>query len=103
MEALDAEFKHSHVERTSLPWWHKKTAYQIWPRSFCDSNGDGIGDIPGIISRLDYLADLGIGLIWLSPVNASPMVDMGYDISDYRAIAPEFGTLDDFDRLIAEA
>ena len=84
-------------------WWQSATGYQIYPRSFCDSDGDGIGDIPGIISRLDHLADLGIGVIWLSPVYASPMADMGYDIADYRAIAPEFGTMDDMDRLIAEA
>lgn len=90
-------------QAVAAPWWQKATGYQIWPRSFCDSNGDGIGDIPGVISKLDHLADLGIGFIWLSPVYASPMVDMGYDIADYRAIAPEFGTLDDFDRLVAEA
>ena len=84
-------------------WWRDRVAYQIWPRSFADSNGDGIGDLQGIIGKLHYLADLGIGIVWLSPVYASPMVDMGYDISDYRAIAPEFGTLDDMDRLIAEA
>ncbi|KNG93421.1 hypothetical protein ATO11_13440 [Pseudaestuariivita atlantica] len=88
---------------TDQRWWHDATGYQIYPRSFADSNGDGIGDIPGIISRLDHLRDLGIGFIWLSPVYASPMADNGYDISDYRAIAPEFGTLDDFDRLVAEA
>ena len=87
----------------SAAWWRTATGYQIYPRSFADSNGDGIGDIPGIIDRLDHLADLGIGFIWLSPVYASPMVDNGYDISDYRNIAPEFGTLDDMDRLIAEA
>ena len=85
------------------PWWHAATAYQIYPRSFCDSNGDGIGDIPGIISKLDHLADLGIGFVWLSPVYRSPMADNGYDISDYRDIAPEFGTLGDMDRLISEA
>ncbi len=88
---------------TAPRWWHSATAYQIYPRSFCDSNGDGIGDIPGIISRLDHLADLGVGLIWLSPVYASPMADNGYDISDYRTIAPEFGTLEDFDALLTEA
>ncbi|MBD3625860.1 MAG: alpha-glucosidase [Rhodobacteraceae bacterium] len=94
---------HRPARPNPVPWWQRATGYQIWPRSFCDSNGDGIGDIPGIIGKLDHLGDLGIGFIWLSPVYASPMVDMGYDISDYRAIAPEFGTLDDFDRLIAEA
>lgn len=84
-------------------WWKSATAYQIYPRSFCDSNGDGIGDIPGIISKLDYLAELGVGFIWLSPVYRSPMADNGYDISDYQDIAPEFGTLEDFDRLLAGA
>jgi oligo-1,6-glucosidase len=84
-------------------WWHRATVYQIYPRSFADSNGDGIGDLPGIIGKLDYLAELGIGVIWLSPVCASPMRDNGYDISDYQAIAPEYGTLEDFDRLIREA
>ena len=84
-------------------WWQSAVGYQIYPASFADSNGDGIGDIPGIIGRLDYLADLGIGFIWLSPVYASPMVDNGYDISDYRAINPLFGTMADMDRLIAEA
>lgn len=85
------------------PWWQSAVGYQIYPASFADSNGDGIGDIPGIISHLDYLRDLGIGFIWLSPVYASPMVDNGYDISDYQAINPIFGTLADMDRLIAEA
>ncbi len=84
-------------------WWKNAVGYQIYPRSFCDSNGDGVGDIPGIISKLDHLADLGVGFIWLSPVFRSPMADNGYDISDYRDIAPEFGTLEDFDRLLAEA
>ncbi|SDE49941.1 glycoside hydrolase family 13 protein [Limimaricola pyoseonensis] len=87
----------------TAPWWQAATGYQIYPRSFCDSDGDGIGDIPGIISKLDHLADLGVGFVWLSPVYRSPMVDNGYDISDYRDIAPEFGTLHDMDRLIAEA
>lgn len=85
------------------PWWKSATGYQIYPRSFCDSNGDGIGDIRGIISKLDHLRDLGIGFIWLSPVYASPMRDNGYDISDYYGIAAEFGTLDDFDELVAQA
>ena len=77
--------------------------YQIYPRSFCDSNGDGIGDIPGIISKLDYLADLGVDYIWLSPVYDSPNDDNGYDISDYCAIHPDFGTMEDFDTLVAQA
>ncbi|MCF6370284.1 glycoside hydrolase family 13 protein [Rhizobium halophilum] len=84
-------------------WWHAATVYQIYPRSFCDSDGDGIGDIPGIISKLDYLQSLGISIIWLSPIFTSPMDDNGYDISDYRGIAPEFGSLADFDRLVSEA
>ena len=84
-------------------WWQSATVYQIYPRSFADSTGDGIGDIPGIIGKLDYLRDLGIGVIWLSPICASPMRDNGYDISDYQAIAPMFGTLDDFDHLVSEA
>jgi oligo-1,6-glucosidase len=91
------------MSKTTAPWWKSATAYQIYPRSFCDSNGDGIGDIPGIISKLDYLADLEVGFIWLSPVYRSPMADNGYDISDYQDIAPEFGTLDDFDRLVSDA
>ncbi len=88
------------VEKTD--WWKKSVIYQIYPRSFQDSNGDGIGDIRGIISRLDYLSELGIDAIWLSPVYQSPMDDNGYDISDYQAIAPEFGTMEDMDQLIAE-
>jgi oligo-1,6-glucosidase len=87
----------------AMKWWQSATGYQIYPRSFMDCDGDGVGDIPGIIARLDHLADLGIGFVWLSPVYASPMADNGYDIADYRAIAPEFGTLADFDRLVAEA
>lgn len=84
-------------------WWHEKVAYQIYPKSFMDSNGDGIGDLPGIISKLDYLKDLGIDIIWISPIYSSPFVDQGYDISDYRQIAECFGTMEDFDRLLAEA
>lgn len=82
-------------------WWKESVVYQIYPRSFMDSNGDGIGDIPGIISRLDYLQDLGVDVVWLSPVYASPNDDNGYDISDYRDIHPDFGTLADWDRLAA--
>ncbi len=84
-------------------WWHDKTAYQIYPKSFYDSNGDGIGDIPGIISKLDYLHDLGIDIIWLSPCYCSPLADEGYDISDYYKIDPRFGTMEDMEQLIAEA
>lgn len=84
-------------------WWHDKIAYQIYPKSFLDSNGDGIGDLRGIISKLDYLKALGIDIIWLSPIYKSPFVDQDYDIADYYAIAEEFGTMDEFDELLAEA
>lgn len=84
-------------------WWHDKAAYQIYPKSFLDTNGDGIGDLRGIISRLDYLKELGIDIIWLSPIYKSPFVDQGYDIADYYAIAEEFGTMEEFDELLAEA
>ncbi|SFG51459.1 glycoside hydrolase family 13 protein [Oribacterium sp. WCC10] len=83
-------------------WWHDKVAYQIYPKSFKDSNGDGIGDIRGIIEKLDYLQELGIDLLWLSPIYCSPLADQGYDISDYYNIDPRFGTLEDLDELIAE-
>lgn len=84
-------------------WWHDKVAYQIYPKSFMDSNGDGIGDIRGIIGKLDYLKNLGIDIIWLSPIYQSPFVDQGYDISDYYKIDPAFGTMEDFDELLAQA
>lgn len=84
-------------------WWHDKVAYQIYPKSFYDSNGDGIGDILGIISKLDYLRDLGVDIIWLSPCYQSPLADQGYDISDYYNIDPCFGTMEDMEQLIAEA
>ena len=82
-------------------WWKSAVVYQIYPRSFADSNGDGMGDIPGITSRLDYLAELGVDVVWLSPVYTSPMDDNGYDISDYQDVDPLFGTLEDLDTLIA--
>ncbi len=84
-------------------WWHKATIYQIYPRSFMDSDGDGVGDIKGITSKLDYLEKLGITAIWLSPVYQSPMDDNGYDISDYQAIADIFGDMNDMDQLLQEA
>ena len=84
-------------------WWMGKVAYQIWPKSFADSNGDGIGDLEGIIGKLDYLKDLGIDIIWISPVYKSPLVDQGYDISDYYDINPLFGDLETMDRLLVEA
>jgi oligo-1,6-glucosidase len=87
----------------SKKWWHNAVVYQIYPRSFCDANNDGMGDIAGIISKLDYLQQLGINIIWLSPVYKSPMDDNGYDISDYQDIATEFGTLAEMENLIAEA
>src|SRR5580698_6298175 len=84
-------------------WWQKGAIYQIYPRSFQDTNGDGVGDLEGIIRRLDYLAALGIDAIWISPIFPSPMADFGYDVSDYCDIEPLFGNLETFDRLVAEA
>ena len=84
-------------------WWHDKVAYQIYPKSFYDSNGDGIGDLQGILSKLDYLKDLGVDILWISPIYPSPFADQGYDISDYYNIDPAFGTLEDMDELIREA
>ena len=84
-------------------WWKEAVIYQIYPRSFCDSNGDGIGDIEGIISKLDYLKRLGIDIIWLSPIYESPNDDNGYDISDYQNIMREFGNMKDFDQLLEQA
>lgn len=84
-------------------WWHDKVAYQIYPKSFYDSNGDGIGDLEGIISKLDYLKDLGVDIVWLSPIFCSPLADQGYDISDYYNIDPRFGTMADMEKLIEEA
>lgn len=84
-------------------WWRGGVIYQIYPRSFADSNGDGVGDLPGITARLDYVARLGVDAVWLSPFFKSPMKDFGYDVSDYRAVDPLFGTLDDFDALVARA
>ena len=93
------------LERVSAaePWWRGATIYQIYPRSFCDSNGDGIGDLKGITARLDHVADLGVDAVWVSPFFTSPMKDFGYDVADYRDVDPTFGTLADFDALIARA
>ena len=84
-------------------WWERSVIYQIYPRSFQDSDGDGTGDLQGITSRLDHLVELGVEAFWLSPVYKSPMADFGYDISDYRDIDPIFGTMEDFEILAAEA
>ncbi len=84
-------------------WWQTGIVYQIYPRSFMDGNGDGVGDLPGILQRLDYVVNLGVDAIWLSPIYPSPMADFGYDVADYTGIHPLFGTLDDFDRLLAAA
>lgn len=86
-----------------VPWWQHAVFYEIYPRSFKDSNGDGIGDLNGITSKLDYLARLGIDAVWITPFYPSPQVDFGYDVSDYENIDPQFGTLADFDRLVKEA
>ena len=83
------------------PWWRRATVYQVYPRSFADSNGDGIGDLRGIVSKLDYIAELGVDVVWVSPFFRSPQHDNGYDISDYRDVDPVFGTLADLDDLIA--
>lgn len=90
------------LDKTKKDWWKSAVAYQIYPKSFQDTTGSGVGDLQGIIRRLDYLQTLGIDVIWLSPVCASPQVDNGYDISDYRAIDPMFGDLADMRQLIQE-
>ena len=86
-----------------MTWWKSAVVYQIYPRSFADSNGDGIGDLPGVTARLDHLAELGVDVVWLSPIYRSPQDDNGYDISDYQDVDPMFGTLADLDALIAAA
>ena len=91
------------MNSTEKKWWKDKVAYQIYPKSFYDTNGDGIGDLPGIIEKLDYLKELGVDIVWLSTCYRSPLADQGYDISDYYDIDPRFGTMEDMDRLIAEA
>lgn len=93
----------NHVTPTSGPWWKGALFYEIYPRSFADSNGDGVGDLNGITQHLDYLQQLGVDAIWISPMYPSPQVDFGYDISDYQAIDPQYGTLADFDRLLGAA
>src|SRR5687768_15396266 len=86
-----------------LPWWRGAVIYQVYPRSFQDANGDGVGDLPGLLARLDYIASLGVDAIWISPFFKSPMHDFGYDIADYRDVDPLFGTLADFDAVLARA
>ncbi|MEQ1508784.1 MAG: alpha-amylase family glycosyl hydrolase [Sphingopyxis sp.] len=88
---------------TATPWWRGASIYQIYPRSFADSNGDGIGDLPGITARLDHVADLGVDAVWISPFYTSPMRDFGYDIADYRGVDPIFGSMEDFNALVAKA
>ena len=90
-------------QRPAAKWWHDAVIYEIYPRSFQDSNGDGIGDLNGIAQRLDYLQALGVDAIWIGPMFPSPQVDFGYDISDYENVDPQYGTLADFDHLLAEA
>ena len=87
----------------SQDWWRHAVIYQVYVRSFADSNGDGIGDLPGIRSRLPYLRDLGVDAVWITPFYASPMADGGYDVADYRAVDPQFGGLDDVRALVADA
>ena len=91
------------IDFNKQDWWKEAVIYQIYPKSFQDSNGDGIGDLPGITSRLDYLHKLGVDALWLCPVLASPQVDNGYDVSDYRSIDPMFGSMEDMRTLIREA
>src|SRR6195952_3000631 len=91
------------TDRKANPWWRGAAIYQIYPRSFADSNGDGIGDLAGITAHLDHVASLGMDAVWLSPFFTSPMKDFGYDVADYRDVDPIFGTLADFDALLAKA
>jgi len=106
-QASSPKAAHKHTSQAGQtaqdPWWKHAVFYEIYPRSFQDSNGDGVGDINGITSRLDYLHDLGIGAIWITPMYPSPLVDFGYDVADYAALDPLYGTLTDFDRMMAEA
>ena len=95
-------FHYAYTGSRPLTWWQNGIIYQIYPRSFQDSNGDGIGDLAGILSRLDYLADLGVRCLWLSPIYPSPLFDFGYDVADYTAIDPLFGDLATFDTLLQD-
>ena len=91
------------TDANAKDWWKRGVIYQVYPRSFQDQNGDGIGDLSGITARLDYLQDLGISAVWVAPFFRSPMKDFGYDVEDHRAVDPIFGSLDDFDELVTEA
>src|SRR5579883_2830829 len=91
------------ADAAAAPWWKGSCIYQIYPRSFADSNNDGVGDLPGITARLDYVEKLGVDAIWLCPFFLSPMRDFGYDVADYCAVDPVFGTICDFDRLVERA
>ena len=102
LAAAWAQAQKSTAVQTTDPWWKHALIYEIYPRSFQDSNGDGIGDLNGITQRLDYLKTLGVDAIWLSPIYPSPQVDFGYDVSNYNAIDPKYGTMADFDRLVSE-
>jgi alpha-glucosidase len=101
--AQSAAAKAATAANAGPQWWRHAVIYEIYPRSFADSNGDGLGDLNGITQHLDYLKDLGVNAIWITPCFPSPQVDFGYDVSDYEAIAPEYGTMADFDRLMSEA
>src|SRR5579883_2120267 len=90
-------------EFSGVQWWQSGVVYQIYPRSFQDTNGDGVGDLRGITARLDYLVSLGVDAIWISPFYKSPMADFGYDVADYRAVDPLFGSMADFERLLERA
>src|SRR5437588_4183990 len=102
-ELLNAQDLKKAVDAEGHQWWQHAVFYEIYPRSFADSNNDGIGDLNGITSKLDYLKDLGVDAIWITPCYPSPQVDFGYDVSDYENIDPMYGTLKDFDRLASEA
>lgn len=104
LQARDAAREQMSADAAAaMPWWRGAVTYQIYPRSFLDTDGDGVGDLPGIIERLDYVASLGVDAIWIAPFFKSPMADFGYDIADYRDVDPLFGTLEDFDRLLRKA
>jgi alpha-glucosidase len=97
-----SQIRNSQFASSKFPWWQTGIVYQVYPRSFKDANGDGVGDLPGIIEKLDYLHWLNIDAVWISPIYPSPMADFGYDVSDYTGVHPMFGTLDDVARLVSE-